>query len=219
MAEKLNIQAANKLLKLLEEPSDKTLFILISENQDEILTTIRSRTVLMKIPKLTLEEVQNALVEKFSCDINVARNAATLANGNWILAQRFVDDYEDEKLYFQCFQKWMRYCFKFSASELIDFIANDIKSLGREKQKEFLAYGLNFFHNAMMMNNGLRDNVMLPDDEKAFLNNFAPFISNNNIDMISELFEESINQIERNGNASIIFMDNSFKIFNYFKMK
>ncbi len=219
MAEKLNIQAANKLLKLLEEPSDKTLFILISENQDEILTTIRSRTVLMKIPKLTLEEVQNALVEKFSCDINVARNAAVLANGNWILAQRFVDDYEDEKLYFQCFQKWMRYCFKFSASELIDFIANDIKSLGREKQKEFLAYGLNFFHNAMMMNNGLRDNVMLPDDEKAFLNNFAPFISNNNIDMISELFEESINQIERNGNASIIFMDNSFKIFNYFKMK
>ena len=219
MAEKLNIQAANKLLKLLEEPSDKTLFILISENQDEILTTIRSRTVLMKIPKLTLEEVQNALVEKFSCDINVARNAAVLANGNWILAQRFVDDYEDEKLYFQCFQKWMRYCFKFSASELIDFIANDIKSLGREKQKEFLAYGLNFFHNALMMNNGLRDNVMLPDDEKAFLNNFAPFISNNNIDMISELFEESINQIERNGNASIIFMDNSFKIFNYFKMK
>lgn len=219
MAEKLNIQAANKLLKLLEEPSDKTLFILISENQDEILTTIRSRTVLMKIPKLTLEEVQKALVEKFSCDINVARNAAVLANGNWILAQRFVDDYEDEKLYFQCFQKWMRYCFKFSASELIDFIANDIKSLGREKQKEFLAYGLNFFHNAMMMNNGLRDNVMLPDDEKAFLNNFAPFISNNNIDMISELFEESINQIERNGNASIIFMDNSFKIFNYFKMK
>lgn len=219
MAEKLNIQAANKLLKLLEEPSDKTLFILISENQDEILTTILSRTVLMKIPKLTLEEVQNALVEKFSCDINVARNAAVLANGNWILAQRFVDDYEDEKLYFQCFQKWMRYCFKFSASELIDFIANDIKSLGREKQKEFLAYGLNFFHNAMMMNNGLRDNVMLPDDEKAFLNNFAPFISNNNIDMISELFEESINQIERNGNASIIFMDNSFKIFNYFKMK
>lgn len=219
MAEKLNIQAANKLLKLLEEPSEKTLFILVSENQDEILTTIRSRTVLMKIPKLSLVEVQNALVEKFHCDTIAARNAATLANGNWILAQRFVSDYEDEKFYFQCFQKWMRYCFRFSASELIDFIANDIKSLGREKQKEFLAYGLNFFHNALMMNNGLRDNVMLPDDEKAFLNNFAPFISNNNIDMISELFEESINQIERNGNASMIFMDNSFKIFNYFKMK
>ena len=219
MAEKLNIQAANKLLKLLEEPPEKTLFILVSENQEELLTTVRSRTVLMKIPKLTLDEVQNALVDKFRCDTVAARNAATLANGNWILAQRFVNDQEDEKLYFQCFQKWMRYCFRFSASELIDFIANDIKSLGREKQKEFLAYGLNFFHNALLMNNGLIDNVLLPDDEKTFLRNFAPFISNNNIDLITELFEESINQIERNGNASLIFLDDSYKIFNYFKMK
>ena len=219
MAEKLNVQAANKLLKVLEEPPEKTLFILISENQEELLTTIRSRTVLMKIPKLTLDEVQNALVNKFGCDYNVARNAAVLANGNWILAQSYINDQEDEKLYFQSFQKWMRYCFRFSASELIDFIANDIKSLGREKQKEFLAYGLNFFHNALLMNNGLSDNVLLPEDEKAFLRNFAPFISNNNIDLITELFEESINQIERNGNASLIFLDDSYKIFNYFKMK
>ena len=219
MAEKLNIQAANKLLKLLEEPPEKTLFILVSENQEELLTTVRSRTVLMKIPKLTLDEVQNALIHKFVCDYNHARNAATLANGNWIMAQRYVNDQEDEKLYFQSFQKWMRYCFRFSASELIDFIANDIKSLGRERQKDFLAYGLNFFHNALLMNNGLRDNVLLPDDEKTFLKNFAPFISNNNIELITELFEESINQIERNGNASLIFLDDSFKIFNYFKMK
>lgn len=219
MAEKLNVQAANKLLKVLEEPPEKTLFILISENQEELLTTIRSRTVLMKIPKLTLGEVQNALVNKFGCDYNVARNAAVLANGNWILAQSYINDQEDEKLYFQSFQKWMRYCFRFSASELIDFIANDIKSLGREKQKEFLAYGLNFFHNALLMNNGLSDNVLLPEDEKAFLKNFAPFISNNNIDLITELFEESINQIERNANASLIFLDDSYKIFNYFKMK
>lgn len=219
MAEKLNVQSANKLLKVLEEPPEKTLFILISENQEELLTTIRSRTVLMKIPKLTLDEVQNALVNKLGCDYNVARNAAVLANGNWILAQSYINDQEDEKLYFQSFQKWMRYCFRFSASELIDFIANDIKSLGREKQKEFLAYGLNFFHNALLMNNGLSDNVLLPEDEKAFLKNFAPFISNNNIDLITELFEESINQIERNGNASLIFLDDSYKIFNYFKMK
>ena len=219
MAEKLNIQAANKLLKLLEEPPEKTLFILISENQEELLATVRSRTVLMKIPKLSIDEVQNALVNKFSCDYNLAHNAAVLANGNWVLAQSYVNDQEDEKLYFQSFQKWMRYCFRFSASELIDFIANDIKSLGREKQKEFLAYGLNFFHNALLINNGLIDSVLLPEDEKNFLRNFAPFISNNNIDLITELFEESINQIERNGNASLIFLDDSFKIFNYFKMK
>ena len=219
MAERLNTEAANRLLKLVEEPPEKTLFILVSENQEELLMTIRSRTVLMKIPKLTYNDVCEALVNKFNCNAENAHNAAVLSNGNWILATNYVDNQDEEKIYFTFFQKWMRYCFKFNAPELIDFIANDIKSLGREKQKEFLAYGLNLFHNALFINNGLINNVLLPEDEKAFLKNFAPFISNNNIDLITELFEESIRQIERNGNAQLIFLDDSFKIFNYFKMK
>ncbi|MBR4156113.1 MAG: DNA polymerase III subunit delta' [Bacteroidales bacterium] len=220
MAEKFNIQTANKLLKLLEEPPEKTVFILISENQEELLTTVRSRTVLVKIPKLSVDEVQNALIREFQCDITKAYNTALLANGNWIQARNIIsDDENNDNIYFRLFQKWMRYCFRFSASELIDFIANDIKPLVREKQKEFLAYGLNVFHNALLYNNGLKDSILLPEEEKNFLINFAPFISNNNIDLIIELFEESINQIERNGNASLIFLDDSFKIFNYFKMK
>lgn len=219
MAERLNTEASNRLLKLVEEPPEKTLFILVSENQEELLMTIRSRTVLMKIPKLTYNDVCEALVNKFNCNAENAHNAAVLSNGNWILATNYVDNQDEEKIYFTFFQKWMRYCFKFNAPELIDFIANDIKSLGREKQKEFLAYGLNLFHNALFINNGLINNVLLPEDEKAFLKNFAPFISNNNIDLITELFEESIRQIERNGNAQLIFLDDSFKIFNYFKMK
>lgn len=219
MAERLNTEASNRLLKLVEEPPEKTLFILVSENQEELLMTIRSRTVLMKIPKLTYNDVCEALVKKFNCNAENAHNAAVLSNGNWILATNYVDNQDEEKIYFTFFQKWMRYCFKFNAPELIDFIANDIKFLGREKQKEFLAYGLNLFHNALFINNGLINNVLLPEDEKAFLRNFAPFISNNNIDLITELFEESIRQIERNGNAQLIFLDDSFKIFNYFKMK
>ena len=219
MAERLNTEASNRLLKLVEEPPEKTLFILVSENQEELLMTIRSRTVLMKIPKLTYNDVSEALVKKFNCNAENAHNAAVLSNGNWILATNYVGNQDEEKIYFTFFQKWMRYCFKFNAPELIDFIANDIKSLGREKQKEFLAYGLNLFHNALFINNGLINNVLLPEDEKAFLRNFAPFISNNNIDLITELFEESIRQIERNGHAQLIFVDDSFKIFNYFKMK
>ncbi|MBR5604647.1 MAG: DNA polymerase III subunit delta [Bacteroidales bacterium] len=219
MAEKLNVQAANKLLKLLEEPPEKTVFILVSENQEELLTTVRSRTMLVKIPAIPFGVLKNALMHKFSCDAQHADKVAMMADGNWILASHFMNEQDDDQIYFRLFQKWMRYCFRFSASELIDFIANDIKTLGREKQKEFLAYGLEMFHNAVLFNNNLSSCILLPDEEKNFLNNFAPFISNNNIDLISELFEESINQIERNGNASLIFMDDSFKIFNYFKMK
>lgn len=219
MAEKLNNQAANKLLKLLEEPAEKTVFILVAENQEELLATVRSRTVLVKIPKLRLHDVENALMKQHNCTEQEANKAASLANGNWSLALHYLNDQENENFYSRCFQKWMRYCFRFSASELIDFIANDIKPLGREKQKDFLTYGLNMFHNVLLVNNGLINHVLIPDDEKTFLNNFAPFVTYNNIDLICELFEESINQIERNGNASLIFLDNSFKIYNYFKMK
>ena len=204
----------------MEEPPEKTVFILITENQQELLTTVRSRTVLMKIPKLSIETVQHSLIQEFHCDSNKAYKAALLANGNWIAARNFIkEENDDDNIYFHLFQKWMRYCFRFSANELIDFIAIDIKSLGREKQKELLSFGLTIFHNALLFNNGLINNILLPEEEKNFLINFAPFISNNNIELITELFEESINQIERNGNASIIFLDNSFKIFNYFKMK
>lgn len=219
MAEKLNIQAANKLLKMLEEPAEKTLFILVAENQEELLTTVRSRTVLMKVPKLSMEELQAALTQKFGIGTQEAYNAASLADGNWLLACHYMKNQEDEKFYAMSFQKWMRYCFKFAAPEIIDFIANDIKPLGRERQKDFLSYGLNIFHNALLMNNNMADKVLLPQDEKNFLVNFAPFITFNNIALITELFEESINQIERNGNASLIFLDSSFKIYNFFKMK
>lgn len=219
MAEKLNVQCANKLLKLIEEPPEKTLFILIAENQEELLTTIRSRCMLVKVSKITMPEVQDALVQKFACSTQEAYDAAALADGNWLLAQHFIKDKEDEKLYAGIFQKWMRYCFKGAVPELIDLVANDIKPLGREKQKEFLEYGLNIFHNSLLFNNNMPDDVLLPADEKNFTKNFAPFVNIKNIEQICGLFEESINQIERNGNASIIFTDNSFKITKLLRVK
>ena len=219
MADKLNVQCANKLLKLIEEPPAKTLFILIAENQEELLTTIRSRCMLVKVPKITMPEVQDALVQKFACSAQEAYDAAALADGNWLMAQHFVKDKEDEKLYAGIFQKWMRYCFKGAVPELIDLVANDIKPLGREKQKEFLEYGLNIFHNSLLFNNSMSDYVLLPTDEKNFTQNFAPFINIRNVGQICSLFEESINQIERNGNASIIFTDNSLKITKLLRVK
>ena len=219
MAEKLNTQSANKLLKLIEEPPEKTLFILIAEHQEELLTTIRSRCVMVKVPKLELNETQNALVQRVGCTEQEAYDAAALSNGNWILAQRYAKDQEDEKLYANTFQKWMRYCFKGAVPELIDFVANDIKPLGREKLKEFLEYGLNIFHNSLLFNNNMPDEVMLPSDEKNFTKNFAPFINMRNVAQICELFEESINQIERNANASIVFLDDSFKMSKLLRVK
>lgn len=219
MAEKLNVQSANKLLKLIEEPPEKTLFILIAEHQEEMLTTIRSRCVMVKVPKLGFRETQNALTQRLGCTEQEAYDVAALSDGNWIMARHYVQDHEDEKLYANIFQKWMRYCFKGALPELIDLVANDIKPLGREKQKEFLEYGLDIFHNSLLFNNNMPDDVMLPTDEKNFTRNFAPFINIKNVSQICELFEESINQIERNANAAIVFMDDSCKMSKLLRIK
>jgi DNA polymerase-3 subunit delta' len=218
LAEKMNPQCANKLLKLLEEPPEKTLFLLIAEDQEELLATIKSRTVLVKIPTLDTGSIEQALQKRYGCDPQQAHDAAIISEGDWLTACRSFKDFEDHKYFFTTFQQWMRLCFRAAYPELIDFSAN-IKSLGREKQKELLNYGLRIVNNALLFNNHLPDIVMLPDDEKKFNANFAPFVNSANLVQIVGLFEEAIRQIERNGYAPLIFTDVSFKMVGLLKKK
>ena len=218
MAEKMRVDTANKLLKLLEEPPEKTVFILIAEDQDQLLATIRSRTALVKIPTIGANEIEKALVERLGCTIQQAHDAAMISEGNWLNACHFVNESEDRKFFFTTFQQWMRLCFRAAYSEIIDFAAN-IKGIGRERQKELLEYGLRIVSNSLLFNNNLSQIVMLPDDEKNFNANFAPFVSPANLAQIADLFEEAIRQVERNGNAQIIFTDMSFKMIMLLKKK
>ena len=218
MAEKMRADTANKLLKLLEEPPEKTVFLLIAEDAEELLATIKSRTVLVKIPAIAPSAIETALQTRLGCDPQQAHNAAMISEGNWLNACHSVQESEDRKYFFTTFQQWMRLCFRAAYSEIIDFSAN-IKSIGREKQKELLDYGLRIIRNALLFNNNLAGIVMLPDDEKKFNANFAPFVNPTNLSQISELFEEAIRQIERNGNAQIIFTDVSFKMVGLLKKK
>ena len=219
MPEKLNVFSANKLLKLIEEPPEKTLFLLVAENQEEVLSTIRSRCVLVKVPRLDTAVIKDALVEKCGCSEQLALDAATMSNGNWPLAKRFSNDIDNEMLYADTFRKWMRYCFKGAVPELIDFVANEIKGLGREKQKALLEYGLNIFHCSLLINNNISSAVMLTSAEKTFAQNFAPYINMQNVTQICALFEESINQIVRNANAQLVFMDDSLKMSKLLRLR
>ncbi len=219
MPEKLNVFSANKLLKLIEEPPEKTLFLLVAENQEEVLSTIRSRCVLVKVPRLDSAVIKDALVEKCGCSEQLALDAATMSNGNWPLAKRFSNDIDNEMLYADTFRKWMRYCFKGAVPELIDFVANEIKGLGREKQKALLEYGLNIFHCSLLINNNISSAVMLTSAEKTFAQNFAPYINMKNVTQICALFEESINQIVRNANAQLVFMDDSLKMSKLLRLR
>ena len=218
MAEKMRVDTANKLLKILEEPPEKTVFLLIAEDQEELLATIKSRTALVKVPAIEINKIQEALVERPGCDPQQAHDAAMISEGNWITACHSVQESEEHKFFFTTFQQWMRLCFRSAYSELIDF-SNNIKSLGREKQKELLDYGLRIIRNSLLFNNNLAEIVMLPDDEKTFNSKFAPFVNPANLAQIAELFEEAIRHIERNGNAQIVFTDVSFKMIGLLKKK
>ena len=218
MAEKMRVDTANKLLKLLEEPPEKTVFLLIAEDQEELLATIKSRTALVKIPTIDIAKVQQALVERLGCDEQQAHDAAMISEGNWLNACHSVQESEDRKFFFTTFQQWMRLCFKAAYSELIDF-SNNIKSLGREKQKDLLEYGLRIIRNSLLFNNNLAEIVMLPNDEKTFNSKFAPFVNPANLMQIAELFEEAMRQLERNGYAPLIFTDVSFKMVALLKKK
>ncbi|MCR5013831.1 MAG: DNA polymerase III subunit delta [Bacteroidales bacterium] len=218
MAEKLRVDTANKLLKLLEEPPEKTLFILIAEDQEELLATIRSRTSLVKVPRLESDEIRDALVLRQGASSQAASDAAMIAEGNWLKALQYTKDAEDQKFYFHTFQQWMRLCFKAAVNELIDF-SNNIKSIGRERQKELLEYGLGIVRNSLLFNNSLASLVMLPEEEKKFNAGFAPFVKPANMVQIAELLEEASRQIERNGSAPLIFLDCSFKMAKLLRMK
>lgn len=218
MAEKMRTDTANKLLKLLEEPPEKTVFLLIAEDAEELLATIKSRTALVKIPALDSASIETALQQRYGCDPQQAHDAAMISEGDWLRARQSFKDFEDHKFFFTTFQQWMRLCFRAAYSELIDFSAN-IKTLGREKQKELLDYGLRIVRNSLLFNNNLAEIVMLPDDEKTFNSKFAPFVNPANLAQIAELFDEAIRHIERNGNAQLVFTDTSFKMVGLLKKK
>ena len=218
MVEKLNITAANKLLKLLEEPPDKTVFILIAEEQEEILPTVRSRAYLVKIPRIADESVMRELSLRYDKREADVRDAAIVAQGNWVEAIRLFENSEDEKYNYQTFQQWMRLCFRVAVLELSDFSGN-IATIGREKQKSLLNYGLKVLRSGMLFNNQTGKLVKLPGDEYDFHAKFAAFVNSQNAVQMIQLMEEGITHIERNANPSILFMDTSLKMVKLLKLK
>ncbi len=221
MVEKLFHAAAPKILKILEEPPDNTLFILISEDQLQVIKTILSRTQLVKIPGIGRDELTLALkAENF--DPGQINDAVKLANGNYLEARRVLLQAEDEKFNFVEFSKWMRLCFNGKVNEIVDFIAGFSKH-SREKQKDFLNYVLRLIRESMLINNGLEETVRINKDEAGFIygagtKRFYPYVNSRNSALIAKELNDAIYHIERNANANVLFLDLSLKLGTYLKM-
>lgn len=217
MADKLNIAAANKLLKLIEEPPNKTVFILITEDEDQIINTIKSRCQVLSFPPLSEDVIKNALIKNYSLEASVAAKIAHQANGNYNKACDLVYHDSEDSQFEEWFIFWIRSAFKAKGnkSAIHDLISwsEEIAKNGRETQKQFLSFCLDFFRQAMLLNYKADELVFLePKSEKFKLENFAPFIHGNNILEISDELQDAIYHIERNGNSKIILTDLSIKL-------
>ncbi len=218
MVEKLNYAAAPKLLKILEEPSDKTLFILISEHTDQIIPTIISRTQLVKIPKIKDEELIEACINIHKCTRKTATNVAGIANGNYIEAVRLISEEADTRNHFTRFREWMRMCYDWKIQKIMDF-SSGISKNGREQNKSFLQNSLNILRNCFIMNLSGENLLRLRDEEKTFVKKFSPFVNSQNVIRFTEEFNKAIYHIERNANAGIVFLDLSLTIVKLLRIK
>ncbi|MCB0445923.1 MAG: DNA polymerase III subunit delta' [Gelidibacter sp.] len=217
MAEKMNTAAANKLLKLIEEPPNKTVFILIAEDEEQIINTIRSRCQVLHFPPLAEAVIKQALIKNYQLEDAVATKIAHQANGNFNKACDLVYQDSEDLQFEDWFVFWIRSAFKAKGnkSAIHDLISwsEEIAKTGRETQKQFLLFCVDFFRQALLLSYNAPELVYIETKSKNFrLENFAPFVNEANILDISNELQEAIYHIERNGNSKIILTDLSIKL-------
>lgn len=224
MAEEMNISASNKILKILEEPSETTLFILIAEKEEAIIQTIRSRCQVLHFNKLSEKSIADALVQHHALAENLALKIAHQAQGNFNKALKLIHEEGDEIQFEQWFVLWVRAAFraKGNAAAIHDLIewSEAVAKLGRETQKKFLSFCIEMFRQALLINYQAPSLVYIePKVDKFKLENFAPFVNGNNINEIYNELSNAIYLIERNGNSKIILTDLSIKLTRYLHKK
>ena len=224
MAEKMNIAASNKLLKLIEEPPAKTIFLLITENEDQIITTIKSRCQALHFPILSEQDIANELLLREKCSESDALKIATQAEGNYNKAVHLLHQDSNDLIFEQWFIAWIRTAFKAKGNaaviqELVVW-SETIAKTGRETQKQFLDYCLQFFRQALLLNYKSPELVFLETQTPKFnLQNFAPFVHSENILAIEKELNDALYHIERNGNPKIILLDLSMKLTRFLHKK
>ena len=202
LPETMNDEAANKILKILEEPWEKTIFLMVSERPDLLLPTIISRTQEVAVPRLAIED----LMPMVEGDEQQRMSIARLAAGDLIEMRRLSGGEEDavRKESFDLFCRLMRLSYNDKHLELIDW-ADEVATLTREQQRSMLRHAARLLRESYMLHAGLGSISYLWGEEAAFCNKFAPFIGNQNIEFLIGEIEQAMRQVSQNGNPRIIF--------------
>ena len=217
--EKMNVQAANKILKIIEEPPERTLFILVAENTDLMLATILSRTQMVKIKKIDDHSMQQALVEKYKLSADDALRITYHADGNFGQAMKLAAQGDDSVENMQKFRDWMLACYKNNIPEMLSW-SEKLASTeeGREKQKAFLLFCQNMFRKALMQTYSSSELARMTENEKSFFLKFSTFVNGNNIMEITAELDSASYHIERNAYPKLLFFDLSLKLAALLRM-
>ena len=211
LPEKMHVVCANKLLKLLEEPPEKTVFLLISEAPELILQTILSRTQRLNIRKLDESSITEALQSKFGLQQQDAENVARLSNGSFVKAMETIHLSEDNKLFFELFVNLMRLSYQRKLREM-KLWSEQVAAMGRERQKNFLEYCQRMIRENFIYNFRQRDLIYMSNEEMNFSSRFAPFVNERNVMGIMNELSEAQAHVEQNVNPKMIFFDFSLKM-------
>lgn len=211
LAETMNITCANKILKILEEPPQKTIFILISEAEEKLLSTIRSRCQLIRVPKITDQDMEAAIRPLAAAAGVHAETIAHLARGNYFMALEIIQNDDLRKFNFNQFTSLMRNGYGRKLNEILTW-SEEIAGLGRVKQMGFLKYCGAFLRENFLYNLKEPDLIYMDDHEKEFSQKFSPFINEKNVLFLYREFENAHTDISANGNAKLIFTDLGLKV-------
>lgn len=211
MPEKMHVACSNKLLKMIEEPPVKTLFLLVTESEEEIIATIRSRCQLIKVPAIQPEAMKTALQQLPQASGNDLDQVVHLSRGNYRRALQLLQPDEQDRYNLERFKELMRFAYGRKFLDLFAWVGQ-VSEIGRERQKVFLQYALglvreNFMHN--LKNPGL---VFMDQEEMEFSSRFSPFINERNVVSLTEELEKAYVHIAMNGHARIIFTDLSLRV-------
>jgi DNA polymerase-3 subunit delta' len=211
MPEKMNTECSNKLLKLLEEPPAETLFLLVSEEPDALLTTIQSRTQRIQLHGIREEAIATQLVQRYGVQQEDAVHIAHLSAGNFLKALETIHLNEDSKQFFELFVNLMRLAYQRKIREMKQW-SETLAAMGREKQKNFLNYCQQMLRENFIYN--FRDSslVYMNAEERNFSSRFAPFVNEKNVIGIMNELSEAQRHIEQNVNAEMVFFDFALKM-------
>ena len=211
LPERMNIACANKLLKLIEEPPSQTVFLMVCEEPDRLLETIRSRVQRIDVKLLPTETIAKALVERRGVDENLAKRIARLANGSWLKALQELQVGTENEQFLDLFISLMRLAYQRKVKELRKW-SDTMAAFGREKQKRFLDFFLRMVRESFMFNFQNPDLCYMTQQEEDFARNFARFINEANVIPLYDLANRANRDIGQNANAKIVFFDFALQV-------